>query len=344
MKKKITFILYNIIVTFAFFSLIEIGIVFLLDNSKYIPRTLLSVMKEYYMDYDRNIIQFRDESAVYDSTLFYKLREGNFRFTNREFDTKFSVNKLGVRDDVASLNKPKVIILGDSHTMGWGVNQDETFANLLERKLHYKVLNSGISSYGTAREMRLLNEIDTDSLQFLIIQYFWNDYRENANFYLNNNTLNISSQDIFLNHCKNHRKESSYYLFKHLIKISSIIGKKLKSKDNNKEDNKNQSNKLIVNEFSAFLNALTHHIKNVPNNTKIIILSIEGDGAYEGMFIKGVKAKLEEEKYSNYKERITLLDLSSDIDENAFFILDEHMNPCGHQIIANKLEELIKQE
>lgn len=338
--KKLHFIVYNLTITFIFFILSEVCIEVLMNNPKYIPSILLPSMKKYYVEYDINTIQFNDEYAQYDSNLYYKLRQGNFIFSNREFDTNFKVNKLGVRDDEKSLDKPEIIILGDSYAMGWGVEQDMTFANLLEKKSRYKVLNSGISSYGTAREMQLLNEINTDNLQFLIIQYCSNDYWENEAFYNNKNAINISSQKSYLTRCENHKKKRSYYPFKHIIKFCGIIGNRIRTKLYNKEENIIQSIKPRINEFSAFLNALTYSIDRIPNDTKIVIFSIDG----KGRFVKGVRDKLDEENYSRYKKRFILLDLSSDISNSDYFILDDHINSSGHQVISNILANFIKQK
>ena len=69
--------------------------------------------------------------------------------------------------------------------MGWGVDENETFASLLEQNLKLRVLNASISSYGTARQIELLNSLDVSNLEYLIIQYCKNDFNENKT-YLNN--------------------------------------------------------------------------------------------------------------------------------------------------------------
>ena len=81
------------------------------------------------------------------------------------------MNRLGLRDDEASLRAPAVVVLGDSYAMGWGVAQDETIAEVIERETGLRALNAGIASYGTVREMRLLDRIDTSRLRYLVIQY-----------------------------------------------------------------------------------------------------------------------------------------------------------------------------
>ena len=49
----------------------------------------------------------------------------------------------GTRDEEATLEAPDVIVLGDSHAMGWGVEQDETLPQVLARMTGLKVLERG---------------------------------------------------------------------------------------------------------------------------------------------------------------------------------------------------------
>ena len=80
-------------------------------------------------------------------------------------------------------DKKGIAVLGDSHAMGWGVNDNETFSHFLAEKIKRPVYNLAVSSYGTKREIirleksGLLEKIDT-----IIIQYCFNDVGENQNF------------------------------------------------------------------------------------------------------------------------------------------------------------------
>ena len=118
-----------------------------------------------------DIIQNKEDCAKYDKELFYTLKPGNCIFDIADSTDEYSINSLGVRDDEESLTKPDVVFLGDSYTMGWGVSNEETYVKLIENKTGLKVLNAGISSYGTAREIGLLERIDTSNLKYLVIQY-----------------------------------------------------------------------------------------------------------------------------------------------------------------------------
>ena len=124
------------------------------------------------------------------------------------------MNSLGVRDDEASLASPRIIVAGDSYAMGWGVDQEKTFAQLLEKETGTRVLNAGISSYGTAREMALLKRVDLSRLAFLIIQYSDNDYIENKGFVHFGRKLPILSEAEYQQIVSDHMWRTDYYFGK----------------------------------------------------------------------------------------------------------------------------------
>ena len=60
-----------------------------------------------------------------------------------------------------------IVVLGDSHAMGWGENDGDTFSSILEHKINRPVYNLAVSGYGTARELIRLeksNLINNDYL------------------------------------------------------------------------------------------------------------------------------------------------------------------------------------
>ncbi|MCF0074399.1 hypothetical protein LZD49_28200 [Dyadobacter sp. CY261] len=128
----------------------------------------------------RDVIQFNRQFASYSPDLGYVLRpKSEGVHSSLEYSNAFKINSFGVRDDENSLDNPKVVFLGDSFTMGWGVDQDQTYADLTGRQLGVKSLNAGISSYGTYREMLLFSKIKRDSCKLMILQYCDNDREEN---------------------------------------------------------------------------------------------------------------------------------------------------------------------
>ncbi|MCX5679780.1 MAG: GDSL-type esterase/lipase family protein [Candidatus Omnitrophica bacterium] len=81
---------------------------------------------------------------------------------------------------VSKSNKTRIILLGDSITFGWGVEEEETFASILERKLNKirptEVINFGTGNYNTEQEVNLFIE---KGLKYkpdkVVVFYFIND-------------------------------------------------------------------------------------------------------------------------------------------------------------------------
>jgi hypothetical protein len=131
----------------------------------------------------RNIWQYQTECIDLDLDLIYKPRVGACRHTNTEFDVTYNFTEQGRivpgRKSIA-IKSDAVAILGDSHAMGWGVEDEATFANILQRETNRPVYNFGVSSYGTKRELiRLINSPVYADISTIIVQYCDNDLDEN---------------------------------------------------------------------------------------------------------------------------------------------------------------------
>lgn len=113
-----------------------------------------------------------------------------------EFDCEFRINSLGLRDEEISPRKPvgvtRILMLGDSMTVGWGVEQSECFAGRLDGLLNaggdtttssrprYEVVNCGWASWYTTDGAYVflkhrIEELDPD---LVILDFFLNDPAE----------------------------------------------------------------------------------------------------------------------------------------------------------------------
>ncbi|MCX5737733.1 MAG: SGNH/GDSL hydrolase family protein, partial [Proteobacteria bacterium] len=90
----------------------------------------------------------------------YQLRAGFEGVT--KFGVPLRVNSRGLRSPEIAVPKPvgmhRVLVLGDSVTFGWGVEEEQNFSRRLEIALRQQlacpveVLNSGVAGYGTVEE------------------------------------------------------------------------------------------------------------------------------------------------------------------------------------------------
>jgi lysophospholipase L1-like esterase len=93
------------------------------------------------------------------------------------------INRDGFRDDdypVEKSDRRRIIFLGDSLTLGWGVEKEQTFEHILERELGAlsptEIINFGTGNYNTTQEVHLFIEkgIKYDPDQ-VVLFYFIND-------------------------------------------------------------------------------------------------------------------------------------------------------------------------
>lgn len=327
--QKSKFIIVNLLTFLILAGLLE-GLVYLgLIFPRYIPRFTVPIFQSYYLSNDRQIIQVTP-CARYDSSLFYLFKPGSCYFSNREFHVRNEFNKKGLRDDDESLMSPKGIVLGDSYAMGWGVNQDESFPQLLEHQAGYPILNAGVSSFGTARELILLRQLPTDSLKFIVFQYHGNDYEENLQYINHNYFLPIRKETTYdsIVNSINHRRR--YYPFKHLYGTSKSVGKQIIGKAI--EDKK----KIPPQEEAlTFLKVL----QNEPllKNLNIIVFKIDDHDRLNDHFVNAVDSINRVSGFN--KLDITTVRISDILKRDDYFILDDHINSSGHLKIAEAIKK-----
>ena len=145
---------------------------------------MLIVQGKVYYNGVVNVWSSDPDCAIYDEKLLYVPSRGCV-FNNPEFTSVLSFDQNGRinPDRTTPGDADPIFVLGDSFAMGWGVNDNETYAYLLEQRLHVPVYNLGVSSYGTVREIKRGSmHPEFDNARCVIIHYFKNDREENVTF------------------------------------------------------------------------------------------------------------------------------------------------------------------
>ena len=330
-------IFWNCLILFAVFLMLEGAGALLYNFYSSIPDVLLRGARHYYFSHDRNIIQMSPDCAVYDQGLGYTLKPGRCNFSNLEFNTEYQINSLGVRDDELSLDRPQIIILGDSYAMGWGVEQDETFAGQLEKKSGGKVLNLSVSSYGTAREFEILKRADLSRAKYLVIQYCENDYYENKTFLENNNQLPIMSRTKYDESVALVRA-NQYYPGKYALKLVPAMVrypfKALFFKDQEDEIDPDQ-------EAACFFSVLQNSAILDNNEITVIVFELNEQAKNDDRFTEALKRKLLKEDAAASTEKIKILNLSKELTSEDYFLIDTHIRASGHEKVAVLINQLI---
>jgi hypothetical protein len=289
----------------------------------------------YYFSTDVHNIQHLPGCARYDPGLGYTLKPGACQFSNREFDVAVRINSAGLRDDEADLRGPDAIVLGDSHAMGWGVQQNESFAELIGSTCAIKVLNAGISSYGTAREMKMLAGLDTSRLKWLVIQYNQNDLRENFIFTQDGDRIIPMPEPEYAELQREAVSRYRYYPGKVVVSFLGHLGRGLRV-SSRQPDGRPRPPSSIDGEADLFLHALSSAPPLDPGVRVIVIDMMEGARLRQS-FLQEVRKRLPGSGLPEPWQSMTLLDVSTALQPQHFFVLDEHPNAAGHRELGRLL-------
>ena len=267
----------------------------------------------------RDIWQSHKECIEFDEDLIFIPKETSCEFKNFEYETSLTFDKYGRYSNHPIENGPGIAVLGDSHAMGWGVNDSETFSAILEAKIDKPVYNLAVSGYGTIRKLiRFEKSGLTNSVDTVIIQYTYNDWGENNNY--KKNTLqeakkkfNIIGNSKPMSFLKKLRKSFRYSL---TIPIDEIT----------------QKDQIM--DFDHHKQKLNEIIKRYPvlNDKRVILFYSNGFNMKFGNFPS---------KKSDIIKNLEFADLG--LGEKHFFHIDGHLSSYGHKVVAEKLSKLLTQ-
>jgi lysophospholipase L1-like esterase len=263
-----------------------------------------------------------------DERLIYIPKIGECRFRNPEFDTTLHFEETGRHRNRTPSFKSEIgiVVLGDSFAMGWGVNDHESFANIIQDELQRPVYNLAVSSYGTVRELLrfqqsgLFNKIDT-----ILIQYCANDIGEN---------INVDNENAFFE-AKTHYQErfngvkpiEDENVLKSINRAFSFAIEKpvrhfrdllLSTKKKDQFAPHYQGLITVLRKSAALL-----------DNKRVIIFYTEKD-RFEGFPIGKNKTI----------GNVEFLDL--ELDTNDYYIIDGHLNSLGHKKVGEALSRYLE--
>lgn len=278
----------------------------------------------------------------WDPAVAYTMAPGDrFRLANVEYDVEMAANSLGVRDDEASLVQPDIVVVGDSFAMGEGVGHDETFARQLEALTGLKVLNLGVSSYATYREMKMLERVDLSRVKVVVVQYCPNDVGENRYYYDKGNKLPITPRDRFEQAAKASLETRGYHFGDALRWLVSHPGPAAAAPRSPLDLELG-----LFNHAQSFLNALSAAPEAARQAQWIIVDAVDrSDTAVLGnyreydttRFMGAVRGLAAAGDYPDFVKQARLVDLSTHLGEADHYVWDGHWRASGHRKAAEAI-------
>ncbi|HYC29167.1 MAG TPA: GDSL-type esterase/lipase family protein [Chitinophagaceae bacterium] len=324
----------------------EWRIYFLMQHADRVSKTTHDYLVRYYLMFERQLPEVRADCARYDPELTYTYKPGAACLQkNPEFSDSIYVNSAGLRDDEASLTKPEIICLGDSYTMGFGVEQQQVYPQLLEHTRGMKVLNAAISSYGTARETMLFKRLDTSALKYVIIQYCFNDIEENEAYLRNNYRLPVRKKAGYEQLVNAHKWATTYYPLKRVLTISrTFVRDKIYTLFGIPVPTREESydTAYVPAAAKAFLDIAAHSTINF-SKVKLLVVDINRYPAFDHHFTEVAKQILDTAQYSQeFRNSIRFVDISQLNKPVYYYPLDNHMNRAGHEQLAKLIAGQLK--
>ena len=154
---------------FTSFALLFVGVVF---------ECVVRIVAPKHLYYPRYLYQA-------DPHMGYRFRP-NFtgRLQHEDYDVEIAINSLGFRDSEVSVEKEgfRILALGDSATMGVGLEAEEIFWSHIEEKFpHVEVVNAGMGATGTLHQLALYENYGRQlNPDLVVLLYNVNDADDNA--------------------------------------------------------------------------------------------------------------------------------------------------------------------
>jgi lysophospholipase L1-like esterase len=265
----------------------------------------------------------------------YKAKQGSCILDNLEYRTLLTHDVGGFRN-ADSKAQTKVVLIGDSHTHGVGVNDEQTFASLLERQFGHSSKNLGMGSYATKRELEALRDYSTGE-QYVVIQYSDNDVAENRNsLRLGEEEFHEAVRSNLSSIANSYKEGKSRGLLQPLKSLPSItFGGSLKSKQDFYSSYKLRD---IGGEAEDFAQIVSMY-RWLLDRKKVIVFESSAWGINHPGFKSSFQGAL-----SHFAPwlNVTVLDMTNLLSHDDYYYFDDHLNPAGHEKIAKSLNAIIR--
>lgn len=291
----------------------------------------------------RNTWQAQENCVQLDDKLIYKPSNSlNCTFENIEFNVKIDhLNEKRIHEtpNIQAKITSNVLIIGDSHAMGWGVENNETFPAILDSHFkHINFDNMSVSSYGTPRELLLAKSVlNIKKYDLIIIQYCDNDLSEINHYFKNKNLKKEFKIKNKIGLPINQIRKN--FITKYAENIMDIAKNPFFYTDIPFENIDNI-------DYKSHTGMLADTLENIVDTDifpEIIIFTINGSGKETENATRYLKSEVKQLD-QDFQSRIKIIDPMSKARNKSklFYKLDDHLNSNGHLFIATQLKDDIR--
>ena len=214
----------------------------------------------------------------------------------------------------------------------------DSIGRVLANNTGLKVLNAGVSSYGTVRERMMLDRLDVSQLRTLIVQYSDNDLIENRTFQNHGDHLPVLSNTQYDAASRYYSRQRTYYPGKYIYRLVT----KLLRLEPPEPDDTSMVPATPDEEARLFINALVHAGRAPLDSVQVVVFEINEQPQARRPFIEALDRVRRMADNPPFVQQLIAEDLSSVLMPDDFFVLDDHMNARGHQAVGDRLTAVLR--
>lgn len=199
-------------------------------------------------------------------------------------------------------------------------------------------------SYGTARSVIRLAQLDQSNLKYLLVQYCINDEEENKQYINGGNRLPISPEAEYRKLSRTQRINMLYFPGKNFLLVSTIFLKKMVNKlvpvfaFEPLYGEKEMINQTAVKEFLDVLSEAPLDFAKV----KIIAFHLDVFPLVTDRFAKLTDSLSHTAPYDSiFRNNLKVVDMSQVVNREDYYVLDPHLAPSVQPRVAQAVGRLI---
>ena len=287
-----------------------------------------------YLDSIRNM--YYDCLYVTGDPYVYKAHPGACTLNNLEYRTTLTHDQEGFRNPDTKAHVD-VALIGDSHTHGFGVNDQETFAALLRDQYHYQAKSLAMASYATMRELEALKQY-TNGEKVVVIQYCDNDFGENIQ------SLRFHQQEFLARVTVRWMLAAQLYAQQKQQGWRMALGDFARRVVKGDYPSKRAFVKMrlgrrnIGKEAEAFAAVLGRYRELLSDKTVVVF-----ESSSYGFNHPGFKTAFEHAVHKHLPQQsLVVMDTATGLQRDDYYWLDDHLNARGHAHLASLLNSAIE--
>lgn len=308
------------------------------------PRNAIecNASRTHYFFHHRKNLVFSPEYGRHDAEFSYSFLPGEHCCRNSEYHFDFNVNQYGFRTQDEEWDRPEILVLGDSHTTGWGVQEHELYSRRLATSLDRKVGHIAMPSFAAAREFKALKQfVNCSNATYLVIQYCDNDALENASFRDRGNRVVAMREKDWLRASATDAKNQIKFL-PYTRSYLPLLADRYRDVQPSAIPDILYMNRNHKRDAESFINVLTHSAFSY-GELHLVFLEISGFNLIAPEFLSELDHQLHQmqiEEGLPFKSW-SMLDISKQLTSDHYFRFDDHMNASGHEAVGAALKEHI---